>query len=183
MVLFCFKSIKQVNTRYKMNEIVKKFLLAGDKFMPKMHSRQAAFTYSACESFTKNKERIQKFKETEDSRYIYQNELDKDCFQHDMAYGYFQDLTRRKACDKILSDKAFNIAKNPNYDGYQLGLASMVYEFFDKKTFGSSIKNENISDQQLAEELHKSIIRNFKKRKVHSPFIGNIWGADLTDMQ
>ena len=87
-----------------MNEIVNKFLLARDKFMPRMHLRQSGFTYSACGPFTKNKERIQKFKETEDSRCIYQSELDKTCFQYDMAYGDFKDLHRRTACDKILHD-------------------------------------------------------------------------------
>ena len=92
------------------------------------------FTYSACGPFTKNKERIQKFKETGDSRYIYRNELDKACFQHDMAYGYFKDLKRRRAADNVLRDKAFNIAKKSKYDGYQRGFASMVYKFFDKKT-------------------------------------------------
>ena len=101
-----------------MNEIKNNFLLAGDKFMRKMYLRQPGFTYSACGPFTKNKERIQKFKETGDSGYIYQNELDKACFQHDMAYGDFKDLARRTASDKILCDKAFNIAKNPKYDGY-----------------------------------------------------------------
>ena len=131
----------------------------------------------------KNKERIQKFKETRDLRYIYQNKLDKTCFQHDMAYEDFKDLNRRTASDKILRDKVFNIAKNPKYDGYQRGLTSMVYKFFDKKTSGGGINNENMSDQQLAEESHKPIIRNFKKRKVHSSFIDNIWGADLADMQ
>ena len=105
-----------------MNEIVNKFLLAGDKLMPEMHLRQPGFTDSACGPFTKNKERIQKFKETGDSGYIYQNELDKACFQHDMAYGNFKDLTRRTATDKILRDKTFNIAKSPKYDGYQRGL-------------------------------------------------------------
>ena len=75
-----------------------------------------------------------KLKETEDSGYIYQNELDKTCFQHDIAYGDFKDLNRRTFADKILPDKAFNIAKNPKYDGYQGGVASMAYNFFDKKT-------------------------------------------------
>ena len=89
----------------------------------------------------KNKERIQKFKLTGYSRYIYQNELDKVCFQCGMAYGDFEDLTRRTALDKILRDKAFNIAKNPKFDGYQCKLASLVYKFFDKKTSGSGIKN------------------------------------------
>ena len=100
-----------------MNEIVNKFLLAGDKFMPEMHLRQSRFTYSACGPFTKIKERIEKFKETGDTCYIYKNELDKACFQHDMAYGDFKDVKRRTASDKILRDKVFNIAKNPNYDG------------------------------------------------------------------
>ena len=94
-----------------MNEIVNKFLLARDKFMPKMHLRQPGFTNSACRPFIKNKERIKKFKETGDSRYIYQNELDKACFQHDMAYGDFKDLNRRTFADKVLRDKEFNIAK------------------------------------------------------------------------
>ena len=104
--------------RYKINEIVNKLLLAGDKLMPEMHLRQPGFTYSACGPFTKNKKRIRKFKETGDSRYLYQNELDKACFQHDMAYGDSKDLPQRTASDKLLRDKAFNIAKNPKTDGY-----------------------------------------------------------------
>ena len=148
-----------------MNEIVNKFLLARYKFMPEIRLRQPGFTYSACGPFTKNKKRIQKFKETGNSKYIYQNELDKACFQHDMACGDFKDLTIGTDSDKILCVKAFSIAKTPEYDGYQRGLASMVYKFFDKKTSGRGIKNENMSDQQLAEELHKPIIREFKKRK------------------
>ena len=115
---------------YKMNEIVNKFLLAGDKFMPEMHLKQPGFTYSACGPFTKNKERIEKFKETGDTSYIYENELDQVCFQHDMAYGDFKDLKRRIFSDKILRNEAFNIARNPKYDRNQRGLASMVYKFF-----------------------------------------------------
>ena len=111
----------------KMNEIVNKFLLVGDKFMPQMHLKQPELTYSACGPFTKNTERIQKFKETGDANYIYKNDLDKACFQHDMAYGDFKDLKKRTFSDKALRDKAFNIAKNAKYDGYQKGLASMVY--------------------------------------------------------
>ena len=141
-----------------MNEIINKFLLAGDKFMAEMHLRHPRFTYSTCGPFTKNKERIQKFKETGYSRYSYQNELDKACFQRDMVYGDFKDLTRRTACDKILRDKALNIAKNPKYDGYPRGLASMVYKFFDQKTSGKTVKNDNMSEKELAEELHKPII-------------------------
>ena len=122
-----------------MNKIINKFLFTGDTFMPEMHLRQPGFTYSACGPFTKNKERIQKFKETGDTSYIYKNELDKACFQHDMAYEDFKDLPRRTASDKILRDKAFNIGKNPKYDGYQRGLASMIYKFFDKKSTGSGV--------------------------------------------
>ena len=91
-----------------MNAITNKFLLVEDKFMPEMHLRQPGFTYSACGSFTSNKERIKK-----DSRYIYQNELDKACFQYDMAYGDFQSLNGRTAAGKVLRDKVFNSAKNP----------------------------------------------------------------------
>ena len=107
--------------------------------MPEMHLKQPGFTYSACGPFTKNKERIQKFKESGDTSYIYKNELDKACFQHDMAYGNFKDLARRTASDKALRDKAFNFAKNPKYDGYQRRLASMVYKFFDKKSKGVGV--------------------------------------------
>ena len=94
-------------------------------------------------------------------KYIYRNELDKACFQHDMAYGDFKDLKRKTQSDKILKDKAFATASNPKYDGYQRGLASMVYKFFDKKSKGSGIKNEIKENQQLANELHKPIIKMF----------------------
>ena len=100
-----------------------------------------------------------------------------------MAYGDFRDFTRRTASDKILRDKAFNIAKNLKYSGYQLGLASMVFKLFDKKSSGSCIKYENMSDQQLVEEFHKPVITKFNKRKVQPPFIDNIWGADIDNMQ
>ena len=101
-----------------------------------------------------------------------------------MAYGDFKDSTRKTDSDKVLRDKAFNIAKNPKYDGYQRGIASMVYKFLIKKTsVGSGIKNENISNKELAGELHKPTIRKFKKRKVYSFIIDNIWGTSLADMQ
>ena len=105
-----------------MNEIVNKFLLTGDKFMTEIHLKQPRFTYSACGPITKNKERIQKVKETGDTNYIYKHELVKVYFQHDMAYGDFKDLAKRTASDKVLREKAFNIAKNLKYDGYQRGL-------------------------------------------------------------
>ena len=111
-----------------------------------------------------------------------------------MAYGDFKDLARRTASDKVLRDKAFNIAKNSKYDGYHRRLASMVYKFFDKKLAGSGpplssasrIADDNNNSKQniqLAKELHKPIIRNFKKGAVYSGFKDNIWGADLADMQ
>ena len=185
--LTCLKVTSRKAT-YKMNEIVNKFLLAGDKFMPEMHLKQPGFTYSACGSFTKNKERIQKFKETGDTSYIYKNKLDNACLQRGMAYGDFKDLKRITASDKVLSDKALNIALllyrfNPTYDAYQRGLASMVYRLFEKKSTGSGVNIEVKCNEQLAEELHKPIIRNFKKITVYSGFKDSIWGVDLADMQ
>ena len=94
--------------------------------------------------------------QTGNTDFIYKNELDKACFQHDMAYGKSKDLAKRTQSDKVLRDKAFKIASDPKYDGYQRGLASMVYKFFDKKSSGSGITNE--PNYQLAEELHKPII-------------------------
>ena len=144
-----------------MNEIISTFLLVGDKFMPEMHLRQPGFTYSACCPFTKNKGRIEKFMQSGNADFIYKNELDKACFQHDMAHGKSKDLVKRAQSDKVLRDKAFKIASNPKYDGYQRGLASMVYKFFDKKSSRSGITNE--LNYQLANELHKPIIKKFRK--------------------
>ena len=165
-----------------MNTVINKFLLAGDKFMPEIHFRQPQFTYSACGPFTKYEQRIQKFEETGDTNYVYKNELDKACFVHDAAYFDSKDLTKRTAADKILKNKAFDIAKDPKYDGYQRGLASIVYNFFDSKVSGSGAKliPEN---EQLAHELHKPIIRQFEKRRLYSTFNDNIWDADLADIQ
>ena len=167
----------------KMNAIVNKFLLSGEKFMPEMHLRQPGFTYLACGPFTKHKQRIQKFMQTGDTNYICRNELDKACFQHDAADSYSKDLVKRTQSDKVLENKAFAIANNSIYDGYQRGLASMAYKFFDKKSKGDCIKNEIKENQESAKELHKPIIRKFKKRKVYSSFKDNIWGVDLADMQ
>ena len=116
---------------------------------------------------------------TGDASYIYKNELDKACFQHDMDYGKHKDFERRAESDKVLKDKAFAIANDPKYDGYQRGLASKAYKFFDKKSKGTGIKE----NQQLANELHKSNIKKFKKRKLYSSFKDNIWGVDLADRQ
>ena len=112
-----------------MNNLIIKFLLAGDKFMPEMHLRQPRFVYSACGPFNRHKERIKEFKRTGDTRYIYRNELDKACFQHDSAYADHKDLINRTEADKFLRDKAHDIASNPKYDGYQRGLASMFISF------------------------------------------------------
>ena len=147
--------------------------------MPEIHLRQPQFTYSACGPFTRHEERIQKFKETGDTNYIYMNELDKACFTHDAAYPDSKDLTKRTIADK---NRAFDITKDPKYDGYQRGLASMVYKFFDSKVSGSGAKLIP-KNKQLADEFHKQIIRKFEKRKVYSTFKDNIWGADLADMQ
>ena len=85
-----------------MNNIMDKFLLAGDKFMPEMHLRQPKFVYSTCGPFTRHKERIKKFKQTGDTRYIYRNDLEKACFQHDYAYADNKDLINRTKADKVI---------------------------------------------------------------------------------
>ena len=164
-----------------MNEIVHRFLLVGDKFMPEMHLKQPGFTYGPCSPLKKNKERTEKFMQTGNTYFIYKNELGKACFQHDMAYDKSKDSVKRTQSDKVLKDKAFKIASNPKYVGYQRRLASIVYKFFDKKSKGSGINNE--PNYQLENELHKPVIRKFKKRKLYSFFRDNIWSVDLADMQ
>ena len=156
------------------------------------------------------KERNKKFKQTGNTLYIYRNELHKACFQHDSAYADHKDLINRTKSDKVLRDKAYDIASNPEYDSYQRGLASMVYKFFDKKSMGSgtaklsylervkklkdtakpTTKSSALarsslerSSSKLADELHKPVIKKFNKRKVYSQFKDNIWGVDLADMQ
>ena len=148
----------------KMNEVFNKFLLAGDTFMPEIHLKQPGFTYIACEPFTKNKERIQKFRQAGDTSFICKNELHKVCFQHDMVYRDLKELARRTASDDVLRDKAFNIAKNPQYDGYQRGLVSKIYNFFEKKSKGSGVNIPLVFNEQLAKELHKPIIKNLIKK-------------------
>ena len=182
-----------------MNNVINKFLLAGDKFKPEIHLKQPQFVYSACGPFTRHKERNLnkkfKFKQTGDTRYIYRNMLDKACFQHDSAYADHKDLINRTKADKLLRDKAYDIASKPEYDGYQRGLAGMVYKFFDKKAtaepsakhvIGSGTTNSSSLERSsliLADELHKPVIKKFNKRKVYSQFKDNIWGVDLADMQ
>ena len=147
-----------------MNNLINKFLSAGDKFMPEIHLRQPQFTYSACGPFTKHEQRIQKFKVTGDTNYVFKNELDKACFIHDAAYYDSKDLTKRTIADKNKKKRAFDIAKDPKYDGYQRGLASMVYKYFDSKVSGSGAKLIP-EKKQLANELHKPIIKKILKKK------------------
>ena len=120
--------------------------------MSEMHLKQPGFTCSACSPFTKNKERIEKFMQIGNIDFIYKNELDKACCQRDMAYGKSKDLVKRTQWDKILKDKAFKSANNPKYDGYQRGLASMVYTFFDKKS-----KGVDLADMQSLSKYYKGI--------------------------
>ena len=185
-----------------MNNIINKFLLAGDKFMPEMHLRQPQFIYSACGPFTRHTERMKEFKRTGDMRLLYRNKLDKACFKHDAAYTKYKDVENRLISDQKLKNSAYDIASNPKYDGYQRGLASMVYKFFgskvaplDKKTMSgkgnakpSSLERSSLActkevNKILAKELHKPVIKKFNKRKVYSQFKDNIWGVDSADMQ
>ena len=116
---------------YKMNNIINKFLLAGDKFMPEPHLRDPVVgTCSACGPFTKHEKRIQKFIESGDTNYIYKNGLDKASFAQDAAYSDSKNLTKRTATDKILKSKVYEIANNLQHNRYERGLASMVYNFF-----------------------------------------------------
>ena len=134
--------------------------------------------YSACGPFTKHTQIVQDFLNTGKLSYIYKNDLDKACFKHDMAYNKFKDLEKRAQSDMIFKNKALKIASNPKCNGYERGLASMVYKFFDKKSKGSGLKKtqENLlANSQLSNELHKPIIRKFKKRKGYSSFKDNIW--------
>ena len=141
--------------------------------MPELYLKQPVFTYRACGPFTKHRERIQKFRETGDLKHLYRNELDKACFALDAAYSDSKDLAKRSISDKILKDRAYEIAKNRNYDGYQRALASMVYKFFDKKT-GSGIS----VNEPLAQELHKPVIKKFKKEK-HRQDLKTLFGQQI----
>ena len=166
-----------------------KFLLVGDKFMPEMHLKQRGFTYSACGPFIRSKDRIEQFVQTGNTDFIYRNESDNARFEHDMAYAKSKDLAKRTQSDKALRDKVFKIAIDRKYDGYQRGLASMVYKFFDKNSIGNgvaaSLANKSATEPiyQLANELHRQIFRKFKRQKFYSSFRDNIWGVDLADMQ
>ena len=158
-------------------------MLAGDKFMPEMHLRQPQFVYSACGPFTRHKERIKKLNKQVIRVIFIEMNLIKLVFNTILLIQYadHKDLINRRKSNKVLKDKDHNIASNSGYDGYQRGLASMVYKFFDKKSMGSGIKKD--SSLILADELHKPVIKKFNKRKVYSQFKDNIWGVDLADTQ
>ena len=161
-----------------------------------MRLRQPQFVYSSCGPFTRHKERIKEFKRTGDTRLLYRNELDKACFKHNAAYAKFKDVENRLISDQKLRNSAYDIASNPKYDGYQRGLASMVYKSFDskvapldKKTMSGkgNAKHSSLertgNNKILAEELHKPVIKKFNKRKVYLQFRDNIWGVDLAYTQ
>ena len=157
---------------------INRFLLIGDKFMPEMHLWDPKVKkYSACGPFIRHKQTINDFMKDGKLSHILKNKLDAACFQHDSAYAKYKDRLNRKKSDVVLKNKALKIAMDPKINGYQRGLASMVYKIFDKRTKGSGI-----NDKILAEELHKPIVKNFKRRKVYSSFKDNIWGFDLADM-
>ena len=129
------------NKIININNIINTFLLVGDKFMSEMHLRQPKFVYSACGPFNRHKERIKEFKRTGDTRLLYRNEVDKACFKHDAAYAKYKDVENRLISDQKLRNSAYDIAINPVYDGYQRGLASMVYKLFLLKSCSARQKN------------------------------------------
>ena len=129
--------------------------------MPELHLKQPGFTYRACGPFTRNKKSIEKFLETVNTDFTNKNELDKACFQDDMAHGKSKDLGKRSQSGKVLRDKAFKTASDQKYDGYQRGLALMIYKLFDKKSSGSGVTalfaNKSATEQnyQLTNEISK----------------------------
>ena len=142
-----------------MNRVINKFLLTGDKLLPELHSKEPGVTYNACGRFTKHLERIQKFRKTGNLKHLYRNELDKACFPNDPAYSDSKDLAKRTISDKILKHRAFEIARNCGYDGYQEALACMVFKFFDKK------RGLGISVNEQVKELSKPVTKKIQRKK------------------
>ena len=160
------------------SDIINEFLLIGDKFMPEMHLWDPKVKkYSACGPFNKRQQRINEFVKDGRLSHIAKNKLDAVCFKHGSAYNKYKNSVNRKKSDIVLKSKAYKIVVDPKVDGYRRGLVAMVYKFFNERSKGSGIENKN-----LADELHKPIIRNFKRRKVYSSYKDNIWGVDLADM-
>ena len=167
------------------SDIINKFLLIGDKFMPEMNLWDPEVKkYSACGPFTRHQKRIDMFMKDGRLRHILKNRLDAACFQHDSAYAKYKDRANRRQSDIVLKNKALKIATDLRVNGYQRGLASMVYKFFNERTKGSGINNKEnlLVNSQLAKELHKAIIKNFKNIYIYSSFKDNAWGVDLADM-
>ena len=149
-----------------MNKIINKLLLTGDKFMSQLLLKQPEFTYSACGPFPKHRERIQKFNETGNLKHLYRNKLDKACFTHDADS---KDLVKSTISDKILKNRAYEIARNRWCDGYQRALTSMVCQVFDRKTGSGEIATSKVGvsvNEQLAGELHKPNLKKNSKRKI-----------------
>ena len=142
-----------------MNNMINKFLLTGNKFIPEWHLKQPGLTYSAGGLFTKHRERTQKSRETGNLKHLYRNELDEAFCSHNSVYSDSKGLAKRTISNKILKDRAYEIGRNRKYYGYQRALPSMVYKVSDKKT-GSGI---SINEQQ-ADELHKPV-QNSKEEK------------------
>ena len=146
--------------------------------MPEMHlCDPKAKKYSACGLFNRNQKRINDFMKDGRLSHIAKNRLSAACFQHDSVYSKYKDSLNRKKSDIVLKNKALKIATDPKVIGYQRGLAVMVYKFLNERTKGLGIENKI-----LAVELHKRIIKNFKRRKVYSSFKDNILGVDFADM-
>ena len=167
-------------------DIINRFLLIGDKFMPEMHLWDPkAKKYSVCGPFTRHQQRISDFMKDGKLSHIEKNRLDAAGFQRDSAYTKYKDGLNRKQSDVVLKHKALKIGVDPKVNGYQRRLATMVYKFFNERAKGSgmNLQANSPNDEILAEELHKPIIKNFKRRKVYSNFKDNILGVDLADMQ
>ena len=146
--------------------------------MLKLHLGQPGFTYSVCGPFTKHLKSIQNFRETGYFKLSIWNELDKTCFAHDATCSDRRNLAIRTISVTVLKEKAYEIPLILKYDWYQKELASIVYKFFDQKTGSGASVNE-----ELAQELHKPVIKKFRRRKVYARFKENNWAADLAEME
>ena len=123
--------IQIINMNKANNYIINTFLLVGDKFMPELHFWDSKVgKYSVCGPFTKHEQRIDQFMKGGRLSHLYKNNLDKACFQHNMAYNKYKDLKNRTQSDIVLKNKAYEIDVNPKIDSFQRGLAVMVYKFF-----------------------------------------------------
>ena len=161
-------------------DIINRFLLIGDKFMPEMDLWDPkAKKYFACGPFTRHQQRINDFRKDGKISHIAKNRLDAACFQHDSACAKYKDRLNREKSDVVLKSKALKIALDPKVNGYQRGLASMVYKIFIERTKGSGIKYDKKLDEnkQLAEGLHKPIIRKFFKKEKYILVLKIIFGV------